>query len=113
MLQCGIVFVGCMYAMMHTYVYQMIVTFELSIRKILRNSFLLVIMKAPISILVMLLNVIIKIIIPAIIFIKIDSFRIAMILILCVVLFIVPILDFAENFYIIPMLKKHIGRQSE
>lgn len=112
-LQCVIVCVGCIYAMMHIYVYQMIVTFELPIIKILINSFLLAIIKAPISVFVMFLNVIIKIIIPAIIFMKIDGFGMTMILILCDVLFIAPILDFAENFYIIPMLKKHIGRQSE
>ena len=112
-LQCGIVCIGCMYAMMHLYVYQMIFTFELPIRKILKNSLLIVIMKAPISILFMFLNVIIKIIIPASIYMKINGFGIAMILILCDVLFIAPILDFAENFYIIPMLKKHIGRQPE
>lgn len=97
--------------MMHIYVYQMIVTFELPIKKVLRNSFLFVMVKAPVSIIVMLLNIVIKIIIPAIVLIKIDNFTIAIILTLCDVLFIVPILDFAENFYIIPMLKKHIGRQ--
>ena len=110
-LQCSIACVGCIYAMMHIYVYQMIVTFELPIKKVLRNSFLFVMVKAPVSIIVMFLNIIIKIIIPAIVLIKIDNFTIAIILVLCDVFFVAPILDFAENFYIIPMLKKYISRE--
>lgn len=112
-LQCIIVCVGCIYVAMHIYIYQMIVTFELTFKNILRNAFLLLVMKAPISIIVILLNVIIKIIIPALFFVKIDNFTIAIILVLLDVLFVAPTFDFATNFYIIPMLKKHISNEEE
>lgn len=108
-LQCIIVCVGCIYAVMHIYIYQMIITFELTFKNVLRNAFLLLVMKAPISIIVILLNVIIKIIIPALFFVKIDNFTLAIILVLFDVLFVAPTFDFATNFYIIPMLKKYIA----
>lgn len=111
-LQCVILLIGVIYMMMHIYIYQMIVTFDLSLKNIFKNSILLVVGKAPASIIIFLIKVIAFIVIPITAVLNIGNFVIVMILLLFDVLFILPVAIFSINFYIAPILKKYISSDS-
>jgi len=110
-LQCITLLIGVIYMMMHIYIYQMIVTFELSFKNIVKNSFLLVVVKAPTSILIFFVNIIICIIVPLAVVLNVNNYFIILILLLFNSLVLLPVTNFAISFYIEPMLKKYIGRQ--
>jgi len=112
-LQYIIILVATLYAMMHIYVYQMMVTFDLPLKSILRNSFLLVIAKAPASLLILLLNIVIYAVIPVVVLLKAKSFIVILILLLVEVLVLPPITSFAINFYIDPILDKYINAENK
>ena len=109
-LQYVIIGIACVYLLTHVYIYQMIVTFDLSIKNSFMNSLLLAIGKIPISISVFLCNIIIHAIIPISIFLNVGNLILGVILFIVDILLIAPIENFAINFYIIPMLKKNIGK---
>ena len=112
-LQYLMILMAVIYAMMHIYVYQMMVTFDLPLKNILRNSLLLALAKAPVSLLILLLNVIIYAVIPIVIILTAKSFVAILILLLTEVLILPPITSFTINFYIDPILDKHINIENK
>lgn len=99
--------------MMHIYVYQMMVTFDLPLKHILKNSLLLAIGKAPVSLLILILNIIIYAVIPFAIVMTAKSMVVILILLLIEVLILPPITSFAINFYIDPILDKYINAENK
>ena len=85
-LQYVMILVAALCAMMHIYVYQMMVTFDLPLKSILKNSFLLAIAKAPASLLILLLNIVIYAVIPVVVILTAKSFIVILILLLVEVL---------------------------
>ena len=110
-LQYIIIGIGCIYIMMHTYIYKMIVTFELNMKNIIKNSFYLTIGKFPISSVFFLLNITIYAVIPVGIFLYVENFMLKSMLMMINFLILAPIMDFATSFYVIPMLKKYITKE--
>lgn len=111
--QCVILVLCVLYLMMHIYVYQMMVTFMLPLKSILKNSFILIIAKTSSSFLILILNIIIYIIIPIVVVLSSKNIMVTLIIILIEILVLLPITNFAINFYIEPVLNKYINIKSK
>ena len=112
-LQYVMIFMAVIYVMMHLYAYQMMVTFDLPLKSILRNSLLLAMAKAPASLLMLLLNTVVYIVVPVVVMLTTKSSMVILILFLMEVLVLPPITSFAINFYIDPILDKYINAENK
>ena len=101
--------VGAIYVMMHIYIHQMMITFDLSFKNILKNSLLLVVSKAPANLLILLVCIIIYAIIPTIIILSVRNFTLVFFILMLEIFIVSPILNFSINFYINPILKNSVG----
>lgn len=101
------------YIMLHIYIYQMIITFNLPLKSILKNSFLFAVGKAPVNLLIIILNVIIYMVIPFALLFLIKSVIGLLLLFIIIVLILPPITSFATNFYIYPVLHKYINIENK
>lgn len=105
--------VSLIYVMMHIYIYQMIVTFDLSLKDILKNSFLIALGKTPISLLIFGCNVLLYIIIPICILMYSESMLVIIMLTLAEIFILPPVTHFITSFCIIPILKKYVIAQND
>lgn len=112
-LQYVVIIMAGIYAMMHIYIYQMMVTFDLTLKSILRNSFLLSMAKAPASLLILLLNIIIYAVIPIAVMLTTRSSIVILIMLLAEVLILPPITSFATSFFVDPILDKYINVENK
>jgi len=112
-LQFVMILMTVIYVMMHIYVYQMMVTFDLPLKSILKNSFLLAIAKAPASLLILLLNIVIYAVISVVVILTAKRFIVILILLLVEVLILPPITSFTINFYIDPILDEYINAENK
>ncbi len=110
-LQYAILMIAVIYAMMHIYVYQMMVTFDLPLKYILKNSLLLALGKAPVNLLIIVLMIVIYMAVPVLVFLTAKSIIVVLIMLLVEVLIFPPITSFAINFYIDPILDKLINTE--
>ncbi len=78
----------------------MIVTYDLSLIHIVKNSFLLVIGKSLVNLLILSINILTYIAIPIVVVLNINSIILVSILLTCDILIVAPIISFAINFYI-------------
>lgn len=112
-LQYIIIAIAGVYILLHIYAYQMMITFDLSLKEILKNSFLLVIVKAPVNLLIFLINVIIYIVLPIAMLVTPKMIIILLLIFVMEVLILPPITAFAINFYIQPILEKYINLENK
>ena len=102
-----ILLVALIYIMMHFYIYQIMITYDLSLKNILKNSFLMTMGKVPVNLLILICNIVIYVVIPiSLIMLKADSL-VTMIILLADVLFLPSITNFITSFYVISVLKKY------
>ncbi len=100
--------VSFMYLMMHVYVYQMLVTFELPFKYILKNSVILALMTAPRTILMLIIAAAIHIGIPYLLFVT-GSMGLPMIIFVLLEILLLPTATaFTTNFFIYPEIEKLI-----
>lgn len=104
-----IISVALIYVMMHTYIYQIMITFDLPLKHILKNSFLMTMGKAPVNLLILLCNIIIYMIIPIMVTMSKDGIFTTIIVLFAEVLFLPSITNFITSFYNIPILEKYIS----
>lgn len=100
--------VSVIYIMMHIYIYQMIVTFDLSLKDIFKNSLLIALGKTPISLLILGYNAVLYIIIPIYTLMHAESMLVILILVFAEIFIFPPITCFITNFCIIQVLKKYV-----
>ena len=105
--------ISIIYVMFHIYVYQMLITFDLSLKSILKNSFLFAVGRAPVNLLIIIINVIIYMVIPFAMLFLIRSYIGLLLLFIIFVLILPPITSFATNFYIYPLLHKYINVENK
>lgn len=104
-----ILLIAFIYIMMHFYIYQIMITYDLSLKNIFKNSFLLTMGKAPINLLVFASNIVVYVVVPILLIMsKVGSF-ITMLILLIEVLFLPSITNFITSFYVISVLEKHIS----
>ena len=83
------------------------ITYDLSLKNILKNSFLMTMGKVPVNLLILICNIVIYVVIPiSLIMLKADSL-VTMIILLADVLFLPSITNFITSFYVISVLKKY------
>lgn len=105
--------ISIIYVMFHIYVYQMLITFDLSLKSILKNSFLFAVGRAPVNLLIIIINVVIYMVIPFAMLFLIRSYIGLLLLFIIFVLILPPITSFATNFYIYPLLHKYINVENK
>ncbi len=108
-----ILVVALIYVMMHTYIYQMMVTYKLSLKNILRNSFLLTMAKAPVNLLIFACNALLYIALSIFIIMVNSGALTTMIILLAEVLFFPAVTSFCANFYVIPVLEKYVNNETD
>ena len=97
------------YIMMHFYIYQIMITYDLSLKRILKNSFLLTMGKVPANLLILACNIVLYVVVPISLIMSKASSLITMAIILVEVLFMPLITNFITSFYVISVLEKQIG----
>lgn len=100
--------VSLIYVMMHIYIYQMIITFDLSLKDIIKNSFLIALGKTPITLLIFVCNVVLYMIIPIYTLMHTESWLAILTLMFAEILVFPPVTYFITSFCIIPILKKYV-----
>ena len=103
-------FAVAVYGMIHIYAYQMMITFDLSLKNILKNSLLLAFGNLPVSLLIFFMNLIVYIIIPVMCISMCNSSFWLSFIYVFELLILPPITNFATNFYIEPILDKYIKK---
>ncbi len=112
-LQYVILIVGVFYLMMHIYVYQMMVTFNLPLKSILKNSLILAVVKVPINLFILLFNIIMYVAIPVIVFFTVTSMWWMFLLFLVEVFIFPPITAFITCFCIDPIMDNYINAENK
>lgn len=92
------------YIMMHIYIYPMLITFDLPLNHIMKNSFLLALGKAPINLLITGCNIMLYILMPIYTVMHVSSLFALLIVLFVEVFILPPMTQFAINFCIIPIL---------
>ncbi len=104
-----LIFVALVYTIMHLYIYQLIITFELPLKHILKNSLIFAFAKAPKNFLLLLICVLVHIVIP-IAAIFITQSILAVIAVVFLEFFILPSLTgFVTNFFVYSDIEKYIN----
>lgn len=112
-LQYIMIIVAVLYAMLHIYVYQMMVIFYLPLKSILKNSLILVVVKVPINLFILLFNIIMYVAIPVIVFFTVTSIWWMFLLFIVEVFIFPPITAFITCFCIDPILDKYIKAENK
>ncbi len=101
------------FAMMHSYIYQMMITFDLPLKAILKNALLLTFGKAPMSLLLMICNAVLYMVIPYCIVMYTGSVALLVVFALLEFFILPPITGFINVFCVIPVLRKHVQKETE
>lgn len=101
--------VSVVYIMMHIYIYQMMITFDLSLKNIIKNSLLITIGKAPLSLSILVCNILVYIILPFFVLINAKSLITILLMVLVEIAILPFITQFATAFCVIPVLKKYVS----
>lgn len=110
-----IIFVAIVYTLMHLYIYQILITFDLPLKNIFKNSLIFAMAKAPKNLLLLLITIMVHIVIP-IAAVLITQNPIAILVIILLELILLPALtSFTTNFFIYSDIEKYINlaRKSE
>ncbi len=101
------------YMMMHTYIYQMMITFDLPLKHILKNSLLLAMGKAPSSLIILICNILIYAVLPCVVILSKAGLLTTLIILLAEIFLFPSITNFITVFYITPMIRKYIGNEEK
>ena len=103
-----ILFVSLLYLMMHIYVYQMMITFELPFRYVLKNSLIMAVATAPKTLLMLIILAVVHIGIPLLI-LTISGMGIPMYIFVLLELIFLPAASmFTTNFFIYDTIEPYI-----
>lgn len=104
-----ILLIALIFIMMHTYIYPIMITFRLPLKHILKNSLLMTMGKAPVNLLILLLNIIIYTVVPVVVIMSNIGSLATMIILLAEVVFLPSITTFITVFYLIPLLEQYMS----
>lgn len=104
-----LVFVAIVYTLMHLYIYQILITFDLSLKHIFKNSLIFALAKAPKNLLLLLINLLVHIIIP-LVAILVTANPTVVIAYIALEIFLLPALtSFTTNFFIYSDIETYIN----
>ncbi len=110
---CVLAFIVALYLMMHIYVYQIMITFELPFKHVIKNSVIMSIMTAPKTLLMLLILAVVHIGLPCLIFAVSKSGIGLIIFILLEIIFLPAASAFTTNFFIYNTVEKYIKQALE
>ncbi len=110
---CLLLFVAVLYLMMHIYVYQIMVTFVLPFKHVVKNSVIMSLMTAPKTLLMLLILTAVHIGIPVLLFLVGQSGIALLIFVLLEILFLPAASAFTTNFFIYNTVEKYIKQALE
>ncbi len=100
--------ISVLYLMMHIYVYQIMITFELSFKHVVKNSVILSLMTAPKTLLMVVILAAVHIGIPALLF-AVSGIGIPMLIFILLEIIFLPAASlFTTNFFIYNTVEKYI-----
>ena len=104
-----LMFVALVYTLMHLYIYQVMITFELPLKHILKNSLIFALGKAPKNFLLLLISALVHIIIPVAAFFITQSVVAIFVVILLEIIILPALTSFTTNFFIYSDIEKYIN----
>lgn len=96
------------YLMMHLYIYQVMITFKLSLRAILKNSFIFAMSNAPKNMLLLLILAVVHIAVPYIITVVFMSVAGLAVFYLLEAVILAALFGFTTNYFVYPAIEKCI-----
>jgi len=103
-----LVFVAIVYTLMHLYIYQLIITFELPLKHILKNSLIFALAKAPKNFLLLLITMLVHIVIPVAVVVITQSVIAVLAIVLLELLILPSLTSFMTNFFIYSDIEQYI-----
>jgi len=103
-----IITIAIVYTMMHFYTYQIIITFELPLKQIYKNSFILALGKLPRNILILVSLLFICLAIPYFSIFSSSFGKCVLIFVAITLLILFSFSGFLLNFFIYPVIKKEM-----
>lgn len=104
-----LVFVALIYTLMHLYIYQIMITFELSLKHIFKNSLIFALAKAPKNFLLLLISILVHIGIPVAAMLISHNPMVAIVFVLLEILLLPALTSFTTNFFIYSDIEKYIN----
>ena len=101
-----IIFLAFLLTMMSMYMYHMIVTFNITLKQLYRNAFMLVMVKWLPTLLIFLLDA--AIIAIPLIFLPTYNYMVFVLILVCYVAFIPGLIGLINNFFVYPIIKKYM-----
>lgn len=96
------------YTMMHFYIYQLMITFELTLKQLYRNSFILALGKLPRNILILAATVFANVIIPYLAIYSSAFYIYVLVYIVLLLLILISFCGFLINFFVYPVIKNEL-----
>ena len=106
MIAAVIIFLAFLLTMMSMYIYPMIVTFNITLKQLYRNAFMLVMVKWLPTLLIFLLDA--AIIAIPLIFLPTYHYMVFVLILVCYVAFIPGVIGLINNFFVYPVIKKYM-----
>ncbi len=110
---CVLLWATLSYTMMHIYIYQIMITFELPLKNILKNSLIFAYSNAPLNLLLLLIMVAINVVIPYTLLLIFKSYIVILVMALLYLIFLPALTSFITNYFIYPTLEKYINIANE
>ncbi len=108
-----LVLVAFVYTLMHLYIYQILITFDLPLKHVFKNSLIFAMANAPKNFLLLLITIMIHIVIPiAAVFIT-QNLIVILIIILLELILLPTLTSFTTNFFIYSDIEKYINIAQE
>ncbi len=102
-----LIFFIIVYTFLHLFVYQLMITFKLPLKAIIKNALILSLAKAPKSVILLIVNALIHIVLPLMAILYISPISIVIYFILEIV-FLPVLSSFITNFAIYPTIEEYI-----
>lgn len=100
--------IAIVYTMMHFYIYQIMITFELPLKQIYRNSFILALGKLPRNVLILISLLFVSLVLPVISIYSSNFIVCILIYVAVLILILFSLSGFLTNFFIYPVIKKEM-----
>ena len=104
---------GLVFAMMHLYIYPLMVTFKLKVKEIYKNAFFLAFAEAPKNLLLIIIMVLFHLVLPYIMISCGWAVGWLLLFIIAELVFTISATGFMTNFFIYPTIEKYIKEAEE
>lgn len=108
-----LIFIAFVYTLMHLYIYQILITFDLPLKHIFKNSLLFALAKAPKNLLLLLINIAVHIGIPVVAVLFVQNPTVTIVIVLLEVLLLPSLTSFTTNFFIYSDIETYINLAQE